>query len=477
MVKIFDKLKEECGVFGIYTKENSDVTRYTYTALYALQHRGQESCGIAVNDRGVINHKCGNGLVNEVFDKESLQRLNGGKIAIGHVRYSMRGLFNEHDTQPLVVRHVKGPMALAFNGSLINSIELKESYEMKGAIFQSNNDAEVIAYAITEQRLVCGSIEESLEKAMYKLKGAYSAVFMSPKKLIAARDPDGIRPLCIGRLTDDEGYVIASESCALNAVGAEFERDILPGEIVVIRSSGITSIKTHCGKKSSLCVLEYTYFARSDSVIEGASVHEARVRAGELLSEEHPVSADVVIGIPDSGVDAALGYSRRSGIPYGMGLAKNRYVGRTFIMPTQEMREINVKIKLSAVKAVVDGKRVIVVDDSMVRGTTNRVIIKMLREAGAKEVHIRLSSPPYRHPCFFGTDIDSRACLIANSKNIEEIREDIGADTLGYLSIESLQKVAKDAECGFCTGCLSGKYPMEVPEEIPTDKFDSKLSQ
>ncbi|MCL2109048.1 MAG: amidophosphoribosyltransferase [Oscillospiraceae bacterium] len=474
---MFDKINEECGVFGIHTKENSDVTRFTYTALYALQHRGQESCGIAVNDRGIINYKCGNGLVNEVFDKEAIERLNGGKIAIGHVRYSMRGKTARRDVQPLVVRHMKGPMALAFNGNLINSTKLKEDYELKGAIFQSNNDAEVIAYTITEQRLTCDSIEQSLEKAMFKLQGAYSAVIMSPKKLIAARDPHGIRPLCIGVLPNEAGYVIASESCALNAVGAEFVRDIEPGEIVVIRNSGITSIKTHCGGKGSLCVFEYVYFARLDSVIEGQSVHEARVKAGEFLAEEHPVNADVVIGVPDSAIDAALGYARRSGIPYGMGLTKNRYVGRTFIQPTQEMRETTVKIKLSAVESVISGKRVVVIDDSIVRGTTTRIIIKMLREAGAKEVHVRLSSPPFRHPCYFGADIDSRASLIANSKTLEEIREEIGADSLGYLSIEHLEKVAANADCGFCAGCFSGKYPMDVPDELPSDKFDLKLTQ
>ncbi|MCL2019826.1 MAG: amidophosphoribosyltransferase [Oscillospiraceae bacterium] len=474
---MFDKLREECGVFGVYTKENSEVSRYAYTALYALQHRGQESCGIAVNNRGIIDYKRGMGLVNEVFDKENLERLNGGKIAIGHVRYSTSALSHHHNNLPIVVKHIKGPMALSFNGSLINSRKLREDYENKGAIFHSTNDAEVIAYAVTEQRLVCGSIEESLEKAMYKLKGAYSAVIMSPKKLIAARDPNGIRPLCLGILPEEAGYVVVSESCALNAVGAEFVRDIKPGEIVVISDKGISSISTHCGDKGSLCVFEYIYFARPDSVIEGVSVHESRIKAGEFLAEQHPVEADVVIGVPDSAIDAALGYSGRSGIPYGMGLVKNRYVGRTFIQPTQEMRESTVKIKLSAIGSVVSGKRVVVVDDSMVRGTTTRIIIKMLREAGAKEVHIRLSSPPFRNPCFFGTDIDNRSFLIANQKTLEEIKQEIGADSLGYLSMENVEKVAEGANCGFCSGCFSGRYPMEVPDELPRDKFDSKLSQ
>ncbi|MCL2697098.1 MAG: amidophosphoribosyltransferase [Oscillospiraceae bacterium] len=480
---MLDKLREECGVFGIYTKENSDVTRYAYTALYALQHRGQESCGIAVNDRGIINYKRGMGLVNEVFDKENLERLNGGKIAIGHVRYSASGTVHHHNTLPLVVKHIKGPMALSYNGNLVNAQALREDYENKGAIFHTMSGAEVLAYAVTEQRLTCGSIEESLEKAMHKIKGAYSLAIMSPKKLIVARDPDGIRPLCLGVIRDETGeagYVAASESCALSAMGAEFLRDVLPGEIVVFSDKGIRSITAHCpkgDKKGSLCVFEYIYFARPDSVIEGVSVHEARMKAGKILADEHPVPADVVIGVPDSGLDAALGYAQHSGIPYGIGLIKNRYVGRTFIQSSQETRESTVKIKLSAMKSVIAGKRVIVIDDSIVRGTTMRIIIKILREAGAKEVHIRLSSPPFKNSCFFGTDIDSPGALIANRKTQEEIRKEIGADTLGYLSIEGVEHIAEGADCGFCTGCFSGKYPMDVPSELPTDKFDFKLSQ
>jgi amidophosphoribosyltransferase len=417
------------------------------------------------------------GLVNEVFNKEALERLNGGKIAIGHVRYSKSAEIAHHKTLPLVVKHIKGPMAISYNGSLVNAQELRDDYENKGAIFHTISGAEVIAYAVTEQRLICGSIEESLEKAMYKLKGAYSIVIMSPKKLVIARDPDGIRPLCLGKLPDNAGYVAVSESCALSSVGAAFLRDVKPGEIVVISDKGISSIETHCGKKGSLCVFEYIYFARPDSVIEGVSVHEARVRAGEFLAEEHPVDADVVIGVPDSGIDAALGYARRSGIPYNIGLIKNRYIGRTFIQPTQETRESTVKIKLSAMSSVVEGKRVIVIDDSIVRGTTMRIIIKILREAGAREVHIRLSSPPFKNPCFFGTDIDDRNFLIANQKTHEEIRQDIGADSLGYLSIENVEKVAEGASCGFCSGCFSGRYPMDVPDELPKDKFDSRLTE
>ena len=473
---MFDKLHEECGVFGIFTNENSEVSRYAYTALYALQHRGQESCGIAVNNSGIIDYKRGMGLVNEVFNKENLEQLNGGKIAIGHVRYSTSKRDAHHKTLPLVVKHIKGPMAISYNGSLVNAQELRDDYENKGAIFHTISGAEVVAYAVTEQRLSCGSIEESLEAAMHKIKGAYSLTIMSPKKLVAARDPDGIRPLCLGVLPENAGYVVASESCALNAVGADFLRDVEPGEIVVISDEGVKSIKSHCGRAGSLCVFEYIYFARPDSVIEGVSVHEARLRAGEFLAEEHPVDADVVIGVPDSGLDAALGYAKRSGIPYGIGLIKNRYVGRTFIQPVQETRESTVKIKLSAMSAVIKDKRIIVIDDSIVRGTTMRIIIKILREAGAKEVHIRLSSPPFKHPCFFGTDIDSRKILIANQKTLEEIREEIGADSLGYLSIENVEKVAKGAKCGFCSGCFSGKYPMEVPDELPKDKFDLRLN-
>ena len=474
---MFGSIHEECGVFGIYTKEICDVASPVYLGLYALQHRGQESCGIVVNDRGVFSYHKGIGLVNEVFDAERLEKLGKGHIAVGHVRYSTTGKPTPHNTQPLVVRHIKGPMAIAHNGNLINALELRESYELKGAIFHSTNDSEVISYAVTNERLSEGSIQKALEKAMYKLKGAYSLVIMSPKKLIAARDPQGFRPLSLGKLPDDEGYVVASETCAFDSVGAEFVRDILPGEIIIIDDNGIESIKTHCGQKSGLCVFEYIYLARPDSVIQGAGVHGARVNAGKFLAQEHPVEADIVVGVPDSGLDAAIGYAMESGIPYGMGFVRNRYVGRTFIQPAQGMRENSVKIKLNPVAETVKGKRVVMVDDSIVRGTTCRRVVNLLREAGAKEVHVRISSPPFINPCYFGTDIDAKDKLIAcRITDIDEIAKAINADTLGYLSQENVLKIAEGADCDFCDGCFTGKYPIEVPDELPKDRFETKLS-
>ncbi len=474
---MFDSIHEECGVFGIFETKTCNVAQSTYFALYALQHRGQESCGIAVNDEGIFRHYRDAGLVPEVFTPEVMATLGQGNIAIGHVRYSTTGENSINNAQPLVVRHVKGNMALAHNGNLTNATELRRQYELEGAIFHASSDTEVIAYAITKARLQTGSIEAAVEQAMNAIKGAYSLVIMSPQKLIAARDPQGFRPLCMGR-TADGAVVFASESCALDSIGAEFLRDLKPGEIVVAGADGVRSIETHCGGKSGMCVFEYVYFARPDSVIEGASVHEARLRAGALLALEHPIQADVVIGVPDSGLDAAMGYARQSGIPYGVGFVKNRYVGRSFIQPTQGQREDAVKIKLNAVKAVVSGKRVIMIDDSIVRGTTSARIVRLLREAGATEVHMLVSSPPFRHPCYFGTDIDSRDRLIAcRLSSVEEIAAEIGVDSLGYLSVEGVRAIAKNAHCGFCDGCFTGTYPIEPPAEAPKDKFEQKIQK
>ncbi len=475
MMSVDGCIHEECGVFAIYSKETMDVAVQTYIGLYALQHRGQESCGIVVNDRGVFTHHKDLGLVHEVFDKDTLAKLGEGNIAIGHVRYSTTGNSNRSNAQPLVVRHMKGPLAIAHNGNLVNARELREEYELKGGIFHSTNDTEVISYAITEQRLVCSSIEEAVEKAVGRLKGAFSIAVMSPKKLIAARDPFGFRPLSLGKLGDS--YIIASETCAFDSIGAEFVRDLLPGEIIVIDETGVRSIQTYCGtEKSAMCVFEYVYFARPDSVLEGASVHRARLRAGEFLWKEHPVPADVVVGVPDSGLDAALGLSRASGIPYGVGFIKNRYVGRTFIQPNQADRTNSVKIKLNVLSDTVRGKRVILVDDSIVRGTTSKRIVNLIREAGAKEIHMRISCPPFMNPCYFGTDIDSRDKLIACRMSIDEIAKEIGADSLGYLSVESVRKIAgPEAKCGFCDGCFTGNYPCAVPKEMPKDKFEYKL--
>lgn len=472
-----DSIHEECGVFGIYTNKPCNVASSVYFGLYALQHRGQESCGIVVNDRGVFQTHKGLGLVNEVFTKRVLDEFAEGRIAVGHVRYSTTGNVNTANCQPMVVRHMKGALAIAHNGNLINAMDLRREFELHGAIFHSTSDTEVISYAITQERIRSRSIQEAVEKAMARIKGAYSLCIMSPKKLIAARDPQGFRPLVLGELPEGEGYVVASETCALDSIGAEFVRDIEPGEILVIDDSGLHSIKTHCGGKSSMCVFEYIYFARPDSVIEGASVHRARIRAGNFLALEHPCQADVVIGCPDSGLDAALGFAQTSGIPYGIGFVKNRYIGRTFIQPSQGMRENSVRIKLNALRETVEGKRVVLVDDSIVRGTTSAKVVKLLRHAGAKEIHMRISSPPFVSECFFGTDIDSKDNLIANKHTVEEIAQIIGVDSLGFLSTDSVVKLAENASCGFCTGCFTGKYPIEVPSEIPKDKFEMKFDE
>ena len=406
-------LREECGVFGAFCKEPYDVARMTYYGLFALQHRGQESCGIVVNDDGIFNSYRDLGLVNDVFTADRIEELGFGNMAVGHVRYGTTGNSGRVNAQPIVVNHIKGRMALAHNGNLTNSFELRSELELKGSIFHTTSDTEVISYIVTEERLSAPTIEEAVNRAMNRIKGAYSLVIMSPAKLIAARDENGFRPLCYGE-TDDGRFVVASESCALDAVGAKFIRDIEPGEILVFDKNGIRSIKDHCNKQPmKLCVFEYVYFARPDSVLDGACVHDARLRAGAYLSLEHPVQADVVIGVPDSGLDAAVGYSRQSGIPCEIGFIKNKYIARTFIAPGQSSREDKVRIKLNPISSVVKGKRIVLVDDSIVRGTTSARIVSLLREAGAKEIHMRVSAPPFLNPCYYGTDIDSRENLIA----------------------------------------------------------------
>ncbi len=469
-------IHEECGVVGVYDRSGADVTAMTYTALYALQHRGQESCGIAVNDDGVITGYKQVGLVGDVFTEQALKSLGSGQIAVGHVRYSTTGDDLRLNCQPLVVNHCKGSMALAHNGNLTNADALRRELELSGSIFQTTSDTEVISYIITRERLSAPSIETAVERAVSRLQGAFSLVIMSPTKLIAVRDPLGFRPLCLGRT--ETGVVVASESCALDAVGAVMERDLRPGEIVVADESGTRSIETHCGGKSALCVFEFVYFARPDSVIDGSSVHLARQRAGRLLAEEHPVDADVVVGVPDSGLDAALGFSRASGIPYGIGFIKNRYIARTFIQPTQRQRENDVRIKLNPLSQTVRGKRVVLIDDSIVRGTTSARIVKLLRDAGAKEVHVRISAPPFRHPCYFGTDIDSEDHLIACRYTVPEITRVIGADSLGYLSVEGVKSLARETDLGFCCACFDGKYPVAVnPESATKNRFERKLSE
>ena len=471
------EIHEECGVFGVYAQERADVASLAYYALYALQHRGQESCGIVVNDDGLFSYHKDNGLVNEVFHADTLARLGQGNIAVGHVRYGTTGGRERSNAQPIVVNHRKGRMAIAHNGNLVNSQELREELELGGAIFQTTSDTEAIAYVIVQERLKTASIEEAVSQAMDKLEGAYSLVLTSPSKLIAARDPHGFRPLCVGK-TRSGAYVLASESCALDAVGADFLRDVEPGEIVVIDKNGITARTEHCKQcDSALCVFEFIYFSRPDSVVDGSSVHVARQRAGAFLALEHPVQADIVIGAPDSGLDAALGFARQSGIPYDIGLLKNKYIGRTFISPTQEMRENEVKIKLNAIRSVVEGKRVVLVDDSIVRGTTSLRTVRLLRQAGATEVHMRISAPPFVNPCYYGTDISSKENLIATNHTVPEIAKIIEADSLGFLSMENVTKLAVGCKCGFCTACFGGKYPTREPSNTKKDRFAYKISE
>lgn len=467
------EIREECGVFGVFGKENPTIAQSVYFGLFALQHRGQESCGIAVNSDGVFNSYKDAGLVNDVFTPDVLARLGGGSIAVGHVRYGTTGSGGRINAQPVVVNHFKGSMALAHNGNLTNAYELRREFEAKGSIFHTTSDTEVISYLITEERLKTGTIEDAVCRAMNRLEGAYSLVVMSPQKLIAARDENGFRPLCYGK-TKDGTYYVASESCALDAVGAKLIRDLDPGEVLVFTDQGVRSIRNHCDEKPhTLCVFEYVYFARPDSIIEGTSVHEARVKAGEILAREHKVDADVVVGVPDSGLDAALGYARESGIPYSIGFIKNKYIGRTFIAPDKKSRVNGVKIKLNPISSEIKGKRVVLIDDSIVRGTTSGRIVKLLRDAGAKEVHMRVSAPPFVNPCYYGTDIDSRDNLIACRKSIEEIAEEIGVDSLGYLSVEGVKEIARvNEKSGFCTACFDGNYPTEIPSETHKNRFE-----
>ena len=468
-------IHEECGVFGVISTKRSNVAGITYYGLYALQHRGQESCGIVVNDDGMFSSYKDLGLVSEVFSQETLAQLPEGNMAVGHVRYGTTGGTTRNNCQPIEVNHQKGKMALAHNGNLSNALELRDKLELSGAIFHTTSDTETIAYMITKERLTASSIEEAVCRAMDSLEGAYSLVLMSSAKMIAARDPYGFRPLCFGRLHQG-GYVIASESCALSAVGAEFIRDVEPGEILVFSENGIKSYTEHCGKQNrKTCIFEHIYFSRPDSVVDGISVHEARMRAGKLLAETYPADADIVIGVPDSGLDAALGFSRASGIPYGIGLIKNKYIGRTFISPGQEERVDRVRIKLSPVESVIEGKRVVLVDDSIVRGTTSKRIVKLLRDAGAKEIHMRISAPPFLHPCYYGTDIDSEENLIACHHSMEEIAELIGVDTLGYLPVEKLDKLVESKH--YCAACFNGEYPTQIPVDLRKDRFERKLSE
>lgn len=456
-------LHEECGVFGVYSDGSLDPAYACYNGLLALQHRGQESCGIAVSDEGVIDYHKNMGLVTEVFNNNILDSLSG-QMGISHVRYSTAGGSVLENAQPLVMRYVKGTLSVAHNGNLTNAVEIRKQLEQRGAIFQTTIDSEVICYVIARERLKCHSVEDAVARTMQVIEGAYSLLVMSPRKVIAARDPHGFRPLCMGKVNGS--YVFASESAALDACGAEFVRDIEPGEIVIADKDGLRSMKPELGeKKKSLCIFEYIYFARSDSFIDGVSVYEARKQAGKILARTFPVEADMVIGVPESGIDAAIGYSEESGIPYEKAIVKNSYIGRTFIKPSQKERMKSVRIKLNPITNMVKGKRVVIIDDSIVRGTTVDRIVTMLRDAGAKEVHMRISSPPFMWPCYYGTDIPSRGELIACNHSIEEITKLSGADSLGYLPVESLHEMIGYAPIGFCDGCFTGKYPAAITKE------------
>lgn len=469
---MFDKVKEECGVFGIYSMEkDEDVANITRIGLSCLQHRGEESCGIAVNNGGLVYCEKDIGLVNDVFTSETLAKLPNGKMAIGHVRYSTTGEPRKENAQPIVKRYAKGNICVVHNGNLTNTEELRNELEMNGAIFNSTSDTEVICAIIARERVKTGSIEEAIINATKYLKGAYSLVVMSSRKLVAVRDPYGFRPLCVGRLGKD--YVFASESCALDVIGADFVRDVKPGELISIYNDEMTTQSFRKDEKDGFCIFEYVYFSRPDSNVDGMNVHKFRELAGKYLAEQAPVEADFVAGVPDSGLDAALGYSKYSKIPYDIAFVKSKYIGRTFIQSTQSKRKSQVALKLNPIPSTVKGKRIVLIDDSIVRGTTITRIIKTLRRAGAKEIHLRIASPEFLGICYFGTDVTNKDGLIATKKTVEEIRQMIDADSLEYLSLENLRKIAKDSNMkGFCEGCFTGKYPIEVPDEIQKDKFE-----
>lgn len=470
---IEDKIHDECGVFGIFGNDETDIIDETYLALYALQHRGTLGAGIAINDDGKMSVTKGFGVVPEALPEKELSRLKKAKIALGHVRHTALSSANDRTSiQPLLMRYINGQLALALNGALTNYSELREYLHHDGAIFQSSSDIEVIAYIIAQERLKTASIEDAVLNAMDKIKGAYSMVMMAPSRLIGVRDPRGFRPLCIGKL--GENYIITSESCVFDSLGGEFVRDVEPGEMVVIDDEGIHSYKNNCGGKTSLCLFEFVYFARPDSVLDGMCVNIARQRAGIELAKEHPVEADMVCAVPDCGIDAAIGYSMQSGIQYGVGLVKNRFIGRAH-NNRKKHAQYNLRIKLNAMKSNVQGKRIVLIDDSIVKGETSKHIVAMLKKAGAKEVHLRISSPPFKYPCYFGTDIDSTDNLIASHKSVDEICAEIGADSLGFLSIDGLHKIADECKIDFCDACFSGNYPIEASRQAHDDKYSKKL--
>lgn len=454
-----DKFKEECGVFGVFSNKPADVASMTYYGLYALQHRGQESAGIAVANGEEISMHRGLGLITEAFSKEDLKELKGN-IAIGHVRYSTTGSTKVENAQPLLSTSKLGPIAMAHNGNLVNAEVIRELLEDAGHVFHTSIDSEVIASLIA--RGSKRGIERAITDAIGAIRGSFAMVILTQDKLIGVRDPHGIRPLCLGKTEDS--WVLSSESCALDAIGAELVRDIEPGEIVLIDKEGVTSLRYSENTQCQTCAFEYIYFARPDSIIDGVDVHQSRVKAGEVLFKEHPIDADLVVAVPDSGIPAAIGYAKASGIPYDTGFVKNRYVGRTFITPSQELREKAVAVKLNPLKVNINGKRVILIDDSIVRGTTSKHLVESLRRAGAKEVHFLVASPVVKYPCYFGIDISYRSELIGSNCSVEEIGDRIGCNSIGYLSMEGMYNCFKK-DCGYCVGCFNGIYPVSTPIE------------
>ena len=457
------EIKEACGVMGIFSNDELNLPKEMYYGLFALQHRGQESCGMSVSNNGVVTTYKDMGLVNEVFDDAKIAELQG-QIGIGHCRYSTTGNSEAKNAQPLTMNFVKGTLSIAHNGNLANADEIrKKLMEEQGAVFHTSTDSEIFAYLIAKKEVETHLLEVAIRQATEMVSGAYALLVMGSKKLVGIRDPFGLKPLCLGQ--KGNSYILASESCAIESIGGTMIRDVEPGELIVIDKDGYTSHKRETRpEKYRPCIFEYIYFARPDSIIDNQSVYESRFLAGRILAERYPVEADVVMPVPDSGIDAAIGYADGSGIPYGVGLIKNRYIGRTFIQPDQVQREEAVRIKLNVLKHSVEGKRVVLVDDSMVRGTVSRGIIKMLKKAGAKEVHMRITAPPFVWPCFFGVDLPEKKQLAACNNTIEEIRQNLNADSLGFFKIEDLPRIIPNCKLdSFCDACFTGNYPVPVP--------------
>lgn len=469
------ELHDECGVFGIFAADESvNIVEETYLSLYALQHRGQAGAGIAVSNNGNITYYKDFGMIPEALHEKELSRLGNGQIAIGHVKYSAGGQVNHENLAPLVMRYIKGQLALCMNGALTNYSKLREDLQHGAAMFQSYGDTEIIAYLVARARIKAASIEEAVEIAVSSMKGAYSVVLMAPNKLIGVRDPMGIRPLCLGKI--GKSYAVASESCVFDSMGGEFIRDVRPGEMIVIDKNGIKSYDKNCGGKSALCLFEYVYFSRPDSVVDGVSVNFARQQAGRELAKLYPVDADIVCGVPDCGIESAIGYSMESGIPYAPGIIKNKYIGRAF-NDRKKNSEYLMRIKLNALKSNVDGKRVIVIDDSVLKGKTSRHIVELLRNAGAKEVHMRVASPPFISPCYLNTDTTQKDDLIASNMSIEQMCEYMGADSLGFLSLESMKEIVKGSNISFCDACFTGNYPLEIVDTTREDKYSKKIEE